>query len=73
MARNNRGGVINSRSRIENQKSTKPLQHEEILAGIGYDTGQGGIKKRFRPDGTQNNSNEDNNDYETDTDIEEEE
>jgi hypothetical protein len=41
VARSCRGGVNNSRTRIENLQPTKTLQHKEIIAGIGYDPCRG--------------------------------
>jgi hypothetical protein len=48
VARNRSGGVNNSRNRIGNLASRKKLQHEEIIAGIGYDTSQGKIRKHHK-------------------------
>jgi hypothetical protein len=45
VARNRSGGVNNSRNRIENLAPRRKLQDEEIIAGIGYDSTQGRIKK----------------------------
>ena len=73
VARSCRGGVNNSRKRIENLQPTKTLQHEKIIASIGYDPCRGRVKKQFKPNGSQNKNDEDDDDYETDTDIEEEE
>ncbi len=45
VARSCRGGVNNSRNRIENSQPMKILQHEEIIAGIGYDPSLGKVKR----------------------------
>ncbi len=72
VARSCRGGVNNSRTRIENLQPTKTLQHKEIIAGIGYNPCRGRVKKHFKPNGSQNKNDEDDDNYKTDTDIKEE-
>jgi hypothetical protein len=51
VARSCRGGVNNSRKRIENLQPVKILQHEEIIAGIGYDHSLGKVMRHYKQNG----------------------
>jgi hypothetical protein len=73
VARSCRGGVNNSRKRIENLQPMKILQHEETIAGIGYDPSLGKVKRHYKQNGAKSKNEVEDADNETDTDIKEEE
>jgi hypothetical protein len=73
VARSCRGGVNNSRKRIENLQPMKILQHKEIIAGIGYDLSLGKVKRHCKQNGAKRKNEVEDDDNETDTDIKEEE
>jgi hypothetical protein len=78
VARNRSGGVNNSRNRKGNLAPRKKLQHEEIIAGIGYDSTQGRIKKHQKHNNnmysnTGSTNNETDKENEADSDIKKEE
>ncbi len=51
----------------------KILQHEEIIAGIGYDASLGTVKRHYKQNGTKSKKEVEDDNNEIDTYIKEEE